>query len=357
MGELPYRPPASPFLEHPVTMQPIRLWITLVLLSGVTNAAKAESTDEFLQQLENRRFSGVVLIAQGDRVLNQRAYGFASCDNSTPNTPETVLAIGSITKMFTAAAIGHLAETGRLQIDGTLADYLDDIPDDKAAITIRQLLNHTSGLGTYHETTRAGDFEQQTREEALEVILRRRLRFAPGEREMYSNSGYTLLAIILEEVSGQSYTSYLRQHLLGPAGMTSTGFWGDRFAVMATSPNQLSGCSSPDNWQYSWVLVGNGGMVSTAADLHRWITALRGNRVLSEQAKTRVGLDRRLRGRFGEAGGSSQHEFNATLVGDGPRQITVVAISNRNTVQAEEIAGSLLKAAVNETTALDVETR
>lgn len=332
---------------------PVRWSMTLLLFCSWMPASRAESTDQLLQQLESRGFSGVVLIARGDTVLTTGACGFASCDNSTANSPQTVLAIGSITKMFTAAAIGHLAESGRLRIDGTVAEYLDDVPEDKAEITIRQLLNHTSGLGTYHETTNAGDFEQKTRDEALEVILRRRLRFAPGKREMYSNSGYTLLAVILEEASGQSYADYVREHLLVPAGMTSTGFWGEKFAAMAATPNELSGCSSPDTWDYSWVLVGNGGMVSTVGDLHRWIVALKGDRILSREFKSQIGFDRRLRGRFGEAGGSSQHEFNAAIAGDGRRGITVVAISNRNTVRAEDIAGSLLTAAISEASGTD----
>lgn len=320
----------------------------LGLLTAGLEVRGAESSDEVLQKLQDGGFSGVVLIAKGDTVLHEQGYGLASCDESLANSADTVHAIGSITKMFTAAAIGKLAAAGKLRLDGTLADYLEDVPDDKAAITVEQLLRHTSGLRTYHETSRKGDFEAMDRPQAFDVIMRRRLRSEPGEREEYSNSGYTLLAMIIEEVSGQSYTDYMRDHVLIPAGMTSTGFWGDTFDPIASTPNEVLGCSSPDQWEYSWVLVGNGGMVSTISDMHRWIRALQGDRVLSNKAKALIGFDRRLKKGFGSAGGSSQHELNATLQYHSDTDITVVAISNRNTMRAESFARSLLKAVVRE---------
>lgn len=326
----------------------IRSVTAAMLAMTLAPVSIAESTEESLQRLKERGFSGVVLIAKGDKILAQQAYGSASCDGQIPNRADTVLAIGSITKMFTAAAIAQLADAGRLKLDGTLGEYLDDVPEDKAKITIRQLLNHTSGLRTYHETTNEGDFQPMSKEEAVEVIMRRKLKFAPGEREAYSNSGYTLLAVLVERVSGQSYTAYVRKHLLQPSGMNATGFWGETFQPVAATPAKIDGCSSPDSWDYSWVLVGNGGMVSTVGDLHRWVIALQGDRVLSAAAKRSIGFDRRLRQGFGTAGGSSQHEFNAVIAFNGKRDITVVAISNRNTLPAEDFAGSLLKQAVAE---------
>lgn len=216
------------------------------------------------------------------------------------------------------------------------------------SITIQQLLEHTAGLETYHETGGLGDFEAMTSDQAFEEITRRPLLATPGRRGNYSNSGYTLLALLIEAVSGQGYQEYVREHILIPAGMASTGFWGESFVPMAATPNVVLGCGSPDTWDYSWVLVGNGGMVSTAEDLHRWVMALRGDAVLSEAAKARIGFDERLRKGFGDAGGSSQHEFNATIEYNGRNNVTVVAISNRNTLPAEDFSQALLRAAVRE---------
>ena len=98
----------------------------------------------------------------------------------------------------------------------------------------------------------------------------------------------------MEHASGQSYTDYVRQYLLTPAKMHSTGFWGETFESIASIPTETTGCSSPDTWSYSWVLVGNGRMVSTIGDMHKWVLALKGNRVLSATAKSSIGFDQQI---------------------------------------------------------------
>jgi CubicO group peptidase (beta-lactamase class C family) len=294
-------------------------------------------------------FSGAILIADGQKIVNSTGYGFASCDNSVANQPDTVFAIGSITKMFTAAAVGQLDEAGKLDIEATISNYFADAPPDKANITIRQLLDHTAGLRPYHETEGKGDFESMNQEKALSEILKRPLLIAPGQGEEYSNSGYTLLALLIEQTSGQPYTEYIRENILIPAGMTSTGFWGENFEKIASTQNRVLGCSSPDSWEYSWVLIGNGGMLSTVGDLHRWVLVLKGDDVLNQSAKKRLGFDQILTIGFGDAGGSSQHDFNASLTYLAPTDAIVVAISNRPDLRAEDITDQLLMAALHET--------
>ncbi len=320
----------------------------LIFLTFFILFLKKDPLDSALRDIEGNNFSGAILVANGGKVLSNSGYGFASCDDSIPNDEETVFATGSITKMFTATAIGQLDEAGKLNIDAPISDYIINVPADKANITIRHLLDHTAGLQTYHETQGIGDFESMNQEKALSEILNRQLLFNPGENEEYSNSGYTLLALLIEQTSGQSYTDYIRDNILVPANMTSTGFWGESFENMAATPNEILGCSSPDRWEYSWVLVGNGGMVSTVSDLHRWVSALKGDTVLSEHAKQRLGFDRMLKVGFGDAGGSSQHEFNAVTFYLAPADIIVVAISNRSTVLAEDIGNQLLFATIHE---------
>ena len=193
------------------------LWVGFAFLNG-------ETSDEILKRVEQDGFSGVILIAKDDKILHHAGYGYASCDDQIPNTVDTVQAIGSITKMFTRIAIGQLDDQKLLNIDDPISQYFDDLPSDKRSITIGQLLDHRGGLEEYHETTNRGDFELMTGDEAFREIIGRSLRSQPGRREHYSNSGYTLLALLIEEVSGQSYTDYVREHILLPAGMTSTGF-------------------------------------------------------------------------------------------------------------------------------------
>lgn len=339
-------------LPHTTNKQRIGLFLA-VILSGIFLTAtflfsnNPKSLANILQELEVNGFSGAILIAQGATIHHNDGYGFASCDDTVPNTSDTVFAIGSITKMFTATAIGQLDDEERLSLDEPISRYFDSVPEDKTSITIRQLVEHTSGLQTYHETAGLGDFEAMTREEVLTEILSRPLEFAPGDDENYSNSGYTLLALLIEQVSGQTYTEYIRERILAPAGMTSTGFWGENFTPIASTPNQVVGCSSPDTWDYSWILVGNGGMLSTTGDLHRWVLALQGNAVLSERAKQQLGFDQALHHGFGDAGGSDQHEFNATIEYSGAsNDVMVIAISNRNTILAEDVAAEQLLPAV-----------
>jgi CubicO group peptidase (beta-lactamase class C family) len=324
------------------------LMVGVIIIIVMIALPDQASVNDILDRLERKNFSGMVLIANGDEITYETSYGFASCDQSVENTTVTVQAIGSITKMFTAVAVAQLEDRGLINIDNPVSDYLDNIPADKASITVRQLLEHTAGLKTYHETQNLGDFEPMTRDQAFTEIMNRPLRYSPGDKWHYSNSGYTLLAILIETVSHMDYTAYVREKILLPAGMTSTGFWGEAFEPIASSPNVILGCSSPDGWDYSWVLVGNGGMVSTAADLHRWIRALKGNEVLSEAAKERIGYDGRMNEGFGDAGGSSQHEFNATIEYDGKQDITVVAISNRSSMPAESFGIKLLEAVIRE---------
>lgn len=307
-----------------------------------------KSVDQLLVQLEQEDFSGVVLIAHGEEIVYQAGYGYASCDERVHNTVDTILAIGSITKMFTDVAIGQLADQGKLNIDDPISLYFENLPAGKEPITIRQLMQHTAGLDTYHETGELGDFEQMTSEKAFKEIMNRPLLSSPGSKENYSNSGYTLLALLIEEVSGQDYTHYVREHILNPAGMNSTGFWGESFDPIASTPNVVLGCSSPDGWHYSWVLVGNGGMVSTVGDMHQWVLALQDETILSPSAKAWIGYDQIFQNGFGSAGGSSQHEFNATIEHSGQNDVTVIAISNRDTLPAENFAIQLLRAAVRE---------
>lgn len=330
------------------------IFLSFALLVGLVSVflmktiSSPKTVQELLVQIKKDGFSGGVLIAKGETVLYEKGFGSASCDPSVVNTNNTVFAIGSITKMFTDIAIAQLDAEGRLNIDALISDYLDNVPVDKADITTRQLLEHTSGISAYHETSDLGDFEVMNKDEAFKEIMRRPLVSAPGEKERYSNSGYTLLAMLIEATSGLDYTRYLKDNILSPAGMTATGFWGDHFEPMASTPTDTQGCGSPDQWQYSWVLVGNGGMVSTTRDILLWIRALKGDSLINASAKQRIRYNKMLNEGFGSAGGSSQHEFNATIEYDAQQDLTVIVLSNRNTVSAESIALKLLQALIGD---------
>jgi CubicO group peptidase (beta-lactamase class C family) len=168
-------------------------------------------------------FSGAVLVAQDGEPLLEAAYGDADRDAGTPNDIDTRFNLASVSKMFTGVAIAQLVEAGDLSFEDTIGDHLDGFAPDVAAVTIDQLLTHTSGLGDYlaggsREEVKAAT----TATELLPLITGEQLQFTPGERESYSNSGYTVLGAIVEAVSDQSFYDYVRSHIFEPAGMTRT---------------------------------------------------------------------------------------------------------------------------------------
>ncbi len=237
-------------------------------------------------------FSGAVMVIKGGDVVLHEGYGLADREKNIPVDKDTVFDIGSITKRFTRAAILKLEEMGKLKRSDPLSTFFDGIPEDKAGITVEQVLGHTAGFHEYHDTS--GDFEKMDRAKALKTILNQKLRFKPGNREAYSNSGYGLLAIIIELVSEQSYTSFLNEYLFEPAGMERTGFyrdplWEEDEVAVGYEGRKIGKINSPYHWPHmTWALVGGGGMVSSVGELYRWIQALQANKVLSAKAKEKM---------------------------------------------------------------------
>jgi CubicO group peptidase (beta-lactamase class C family) len=231
--------------------------------------------DIFLRSQVERGFSGVVLVAQGDSVVLHRAY---SADARL--TPETAFWIGSLTKPFAATAILKLQEQGHLSVSSSISEYLPDVPSGKRAMTIHQLLTHTSGLG--HRYVSEGI---TNREEAIRTILALPLEHAPGQYG-YSNDGYSLLAAIISRVSGLPYEEYLRRYLLEPAGMTQSGFWGEPVAAAEAPVAPVRNTPKPRVAIANWGYRGATGLRSTARDLLRWHRALLGDSVLADSTKS-----------------------------------------------------------------------
>ena len=227
-------------------------------------------------------FSGAILIRDGGEEMVREAHGLADRENDTPNTENTAFDVGSVLKAFTATAIFKLAEGGALELDATLDTLFPDVPADKADITLLDIVQHRAGFDEYHDTM--GDFEPMTRLEARERIFAQELLFAPGTDEAYSNSGYTLLADVVELVSGEAFTEYVRGALFEPAGMDASGFYSEPVwqSVDTAIGYDAStfGDNDPATWPYTWALVGNGGLVTTVGDLDRWISAMFGGRVV-----------------------------------------------------------------------------
>jgi CubicO group peptidase (beta-lactamase class C family) len=250
------------------------------VLAQESALAAADASAYFGQVAEARGFSGAVLIVQDGEVILREGYGLADDVAQTPVTPETVFDVGSLAKQFTAAAILRLQAEGLLSVEDTLSTYFDDIPGDISEITIHQLLTHSSGLSEHADD----DLEPLSRDEALDIIFKQSLLFEPGTSYTYSNSGYTLLAAIIEQVSGQAYTDYLRENLFALADLQHTGFYNDARWSSLTVANGYwneEDQGSPATWPGPyWTVMGNGGILSTVDDLYLWWSALQNNTIL-----------------------------------------------------------------------------
>lgn len=249
--------------------------------------APRNAFDDYLRRWEAFGFSGAVLIERDGAVLLQQGYGLANRAAGHVVTTETLFDLGSLSKQFTAAAILELVERGRLRLEDSLGSLLA-APDAKASITVHQLLTHTSGIGDPFR-----EDEILSRDEVVTRAFATELDSPPGAEYAYSNVGYTLLAAIVEVASGESFESFLRRQLLTPAGMAATGFvweakdrWPDDQVALGYGGFQdPCGGEDPRQRTTSWVARGNGGVLSTLADLYRWELALRGERILSAASR------------------------------------------------------------------------
>lgn len=239
-----------------------------------------------LAELRCSDFSGVVLVAAGGDVVVE-AMGFADREAQRPNRADTVFDIQSITKQFTAAAILRLEMDGLLSVDDPVGTYIEGLPEDKAAITLHQLLTHTAGL----PEDLGGDYEPIDRRAYLDLVGEAPLSSQPGTEYAYSNAGYSVLAAVIEIVSGRSYEAYLHEALFEPAGLTLTGYvlpdFDDRAVAIGYDGTHPAGRPTDQRWAEDgpyWNLRGNGGILTTAQDMHRWHQALLDDQILDETA-------------------------------------------------------------------------
>ncbi len=253
--------------------------------------------DARLQMAEQQEgFSGVVYVGKGENVLLNRGYGWSDPVLGLKNNDEKRFMIASVSKSFVAAAILQLEEKGLLDVNDPIGKYLPDYPALQGqVITIHHLLSHTSGIPDY-----INDFPLKFRlkqmsgwipskDELVASFKDRPLGFVPGEKFKYSNSGYVLLALIVEKVSGKDYRNYLQENIFDPLGMENTGL-GD-FDIVNNRAIAYKGRGQRkkpiDNFRKEWIF-GMGEMYSTAADLSIWLSSFSDSIVLGKVAKDKM---------------------------------------------------------------------
>jgi D-alanyl-D-alanine carboxypeptidase len=220
-------------------------------------------------------------------VVVAKGYGLADVDAKTPAAATSIFRIGSITKQFTAAAILQLATAGKLSVDDPLGKYLPDFPYGKQ-ITLRQLLTHTSGLKDYTSLPWFDEHmgEAFPRAELVAKIAAEPLVFEPGTKWSYCNSGYYLLGLVIEKVSGQSYADYVKQHVLAPAGLADTAYCPQaqdypRAAHGYQVKDAKLAPAAPLDMAHPYAA---GSLCSTAPDLVAWMNALAHGKVVDAAA-------------------------------------------------------------------------
>ena len=254
------------------------LLAALGILAAPAQRGAPDPIDRYVRGfLERHRIpSAAIAVVRNDRVVKLAGYGRASLELDAPAGPHTVYEIGSITKQFTAEALLKLVAEGKVDLEAPISTYLPDLPPAWQAIRVRHLLTHTSGLPDWEGRGWVDFHREYTPAEFIQLIAAHPLDFAPGDQWSYTNSAFPLLGVIIEKAAGMPYEAFIRERILGPAGMTETRFRHPREVVpsRAAGYQDSAGVFRNGEPMRPALLAPNGGILSTAADMARWGIAL-----------------------------------------------------------------------------------
>jgi len=275
----------------------VALSILFVLNSLALSQISASQMDSIFEPLVSPDSPGFAVgVMRNGQLLFARGYGLADLKSKTRITPQTNFRLASVTKQFTAMAVMLLVHDGKLHYDDTLTDIFPEFPPYGSKITVRQLLTHTSGLKHYEEIyekemagTPPSQIAQLHDADVLRILEQQNAgSFAPGERWEYSNSGYAVLAMIVERVSGKSFADFLRLRIFEPLQMKHTVAY---VSGKNEVPNRAFGYrkASDNVWVFSdqsatSAVLGDGGIYSSIEDLAKWDEALLQQKLLSAEA-------------------------------------------------------------------------
>ena len=264
--------------------------LSLLLLASASIVRGDALDDRILSIMAERHIPGAAIaVVQNGQVVRMKGYGVATLEFNVPVTTETVFEIGSVSKQMTAAGIMLLVQDGKVLLDEKISKYLPNTPEAWSSVTVRHLLTHTSGIKSYSSLDGFSLSERMTINDFIKKLSSHPLEFTPGERNIYSNSGFNLLAYIIETQSGKKYMDFMRERIFSPLGMTKTGDRDPQFVI----PFRANG--------YEWRrdrytgrdgnltdLMGAGSIVSTISDMTKWEAALRGEKLLNANSKKEI---------------------------------------------------------------------
>jgi CubicO group peptidase (beta-lactamase class C family) len=246
-----------------------------------------EQLDDLFTE-DNPLFSGSILVAQDGEVLLSKGYNYANWELKVPNSSQTKFRISSINKPITATLIMMLVERGFIELDSQMCTYLQNCPEHWEEISIRNLLNHTSGIPEY-TTLLDAHIDSRVPHSVnglIELFSDEPLNFSPGESYQYSNSNYVLLGAIIEGASSTFYDFFLQQALLAPLEMENSGMEDPREVLdeRASGYEILGRALANAPYLDMTNAFATAGMYSTVEDLYLWDQALYSNQLLSEES-------------------------------------------------------------------------
>jgi CubicO group peptidase (beta-lactamase class C family) len=341
------------------------LLLAMISLSaGCATHANSPSSevDALMSRYDGAVPGASLLVIQDGKLVVQRGYGLSDVEHGTEAGPTTNYRLASVTKQFTAAAILLLAEDGKLALDDRLRHWLPSLPAADDAITLRHLLTHASGLVDYEDVMPDGTTEQLRDADVLRLLeLQDRTYFAPGSAYRYSNSGYSLLALVVERASGKTFQDFLRERIFLPLGMHDTLAYvrGEtEVAHRAYGYSEIGGRWIRTDQSTTSAVLGDGGIYSSIADLAKWDAALYDDRLLSDASRAAAfSAHTRVIGEPYQAG----YGYGWRITGDSlwhsgetigfrnvivryPRQhLTVIVLSNRNDPEPYAMAKAIAK--------------
>ena len=266
--------------------------LALILCASLVAQTIEPKVDEYINaQMELGRFSGAALIAMDGKILVSKGYGLANHELDVVNTPHTKFRIGSVTKQFTALLIMKLEEEGKLTVDDAVSKYIPDYPRGND-ITIHQLLTHTSGIPDILSIDGFDDIKRDplTTSEVIDFFKQEQLDFEPGTDYKYSNSGYVLLTLIIEQISGMSYEQFINETILEPLNMNNTGMDSFTKLIRNRADGYFPAGDGIMNAPYLSMTIpaGGGGLYSTVEDMYKWDCALYTEELISKNLLDKI---------------------------------------------------------------------
>lgn len=256
------------------------LLVVLTSHAATTRAQSAPSpqaeADKIFARWSTATPGCAVGVAVGGKTVLTRAYGMADLEHDVPNTPDTIFEAGSVAKQFTAMAVLLLVKDGKLSLDDPATKYVPELPDYGMPLTIRHLLNHTSGLRDWGSIAGIAGAPRTTREythaHVLDIVSRQKsLNFPTGTQWSYTNTGFNLAAVIVSRVSGMSFAQFSQARIFTPLGMTRTSWRDDHTRIVK---GRAIAYASASGGYYSDMpfenVHGNGGLLTTVGDLLKW---------------------------------------------------------------------------------------